>query len=231
MEYPLWKRVAAECFGTFCLVFAGTGAIVVNDVAGGVVTHVGIAATFGLVVFTMIASVGDVSGAHLNPAVTLGFFLAKRMPGNEVAPFAAGQILGAVIASLVLRLLFADHASLGATFPSGSVGQSLVLETILTTFLMFVILSVTTGAKEKGITAGMAIGGVVALAAMFGGPISGASMNPARSLGPALVSGELAMLWIYMVWPVLGAGVAVLSCRCVREPGCCDAAFPEVSGS
>jgi aquaporin Z len=179
----------------------------------------------------MIAAVGDISGAHLNPAVTLGFFLAKRMPGNEVAPFAAGQIAGALAASLTLRFLFADHASLGATFPSGPVAQSVVLEVILTTLLMFVILNVTTGAKEKGITAGMAIGGVVALAALFGGPVSGASMNPARSLGPALVSGELGMLWVYMVGPVLGAGVAVLSCRCVRERGCCDTVRAEVSGS
>ena len=215
------KRLGAEWLGTFSLVFAGTGAIIVNDLSGGAVTHVGVVLTFGLVVFTMIAAVGDVSGAHFNPAVTLGFFLARRLPWSAVAPYAASQAAGALAASLLLRFLFPAHAGLGATIPSGAIAQSLVLEILLTAILMFVILSVTTGAKERGITAGLAIGGVIALAALFGGPISGASMNPARSLAPALVSGQVFALWVYVVGPALGAGLAVAACGCVREPGCC----------
>src|SRR6516162_7939582 len=148
------RKLAAEGLGTFALVFAGTGAIVINDVSGGAVTHVGIALTFGLVVLAMIYAVGDVSGAHLNPAVTLGFFAARRFEARRVVPYIASQCLGAVLASLVLRLLFPLHATLGATLPAGDAGQSFVLEAILTFILMFVILSVSTGPKEKGIMAG-----------------------------------------------------------------------------
>lgn len=225
------NKLGAECLGTFCLVFAGTGAIVINDVSGGGVTHVGIALTFGLIVFAMIAAIGDVSGAHLNPAVTLGFFLARRLPGSAVAPYVASQLGGAVLASLTLRVLFPAHAGLGATLPSGPILQSLVLEAWLSTTLMFVILSVTTGAKEKGITAALAIGSVIGLGALFAGPVSGASMNPARSLAPALVSGQWNALWIYLVGPTLGAGLAVPICRCVRERGCCGAVSAEVADS
>jgi aquaporin NIP len=221
MEFPMSKRLGAECLGTFCMVFAGTGAMVVNDVSGGAVTHVGIALTFGLVVFAMIAAVGDVSGAHLNPAVTCGFFFARRFPGIAVAPYVVSQIVGAVLASVTLRMLFPSHPGLGGTIPSGSTFQSLVIEMLLTATLMFVILSVTTGAKEKGITAGIAIGGVIALEALFAGPVSGASMNPARSLAPALVSGQLHAVWLYLIGPTVGAGLAVLSCKCIRDPGCC----------
>ena len=153
----------------------------------------GVALTFGLVVMAMIYAVGDVSGAHLNPAVTCGFWLARRFPGRAVVPYVLSQLAGAVLASLVLRLLFPHHPTLGATLP-GRCGpapcfQSFVLEVVLTAILMFVILSVACGAKEKGLMAGIAIGGVVGLEAMFAGPICGASMNPARSLAPALVSG------------------------------------------
>jgi aquaporin NIP len=215
------KPYIAETFGTFTLVFAGTGAIVVNDVSGGTVSHVGIALTFGLVVMAMIYAVGDVSGAHLNPAVTLGFFLGRRFPGNRVVAYIASQCAGALLASGLLRLLFPSHATLGATSPAGAAGQSFVLEFVLTLILMFVILSVSTGAKEKGITAGIAVGGVIGLEALFAGPICGASMNPARSLAPALVSGELGNLWIYLAAPVLGAAAAVVACRCVHESPCC----------
>lgn len=217
------KRYLAEAIGTFALVFAGTGAIVVDDVSGGVVTHVGVALTFGLTVMTMIYAVGDVSGAHLNPAVTLGFWIARRLPGREVGPYVGAQLAGALLASGALAVVFADHPSLGATTPGAGLGAVLVLEVVLTFFLMFVILGVATGAKEKGVMAGVAVGATVALAALFGGPISGASMNPARSLGPALVSGELGGLWIYLVCPVVGAALAVLACRGVREEGCCRA--------
>lgn len=213
----------AEIFGTFALVFAGTGAIVINDVSGGTVTHAGIALTFGLVVLSMIYAVGEVSGAHLNPAVTIGFFLARRFPGRRVLPYIISQCAGAFLASELLHLLFPSSATLGATLPAGSAVQSFILEYVLTLLLMFVILSVSTGAKEKGITAGIAVGAVIAFEAMFAGPISGASMNPARSLAPAVVSGHLASLWVYLVAPVLGAATAVLTCRCIHDSPCCSA--------
>jgi aquaporin Z len=215
------KKIAAELLGTFALVFAGTGAIVINDVSGNTVTHVGIALTFGLIVLAMIYAVGDVSGAHLNPAVTLGFFLARRFEGWWVMPYIASQCLGAFLASFTLRLMFPTHSTLGATLPAQGEIQSFVLELILTLLLMFVILSVSTGSKEKGILAGVAVGSVIALEALFAGPISGASMNPARSLAPAVVALRLDSLWVYLTAPILGACAGVLACRCVQEPGCC----------
>ena len=216
-----FKRYIAEIIGTFALVFAGTGAIVINDLSGGVVSHVGIALTFGLIVMTMIYTVGDISGAHLNPAVTLGFVAARRMQATEGARYIGSQLVGAILASIVLRLLFPSHPTLGMTLPAGSALQSFVLELLLTAILMLVILSVSVGAKEKGITAGIAIGGVIALEAMFAGPICGASMNPARSLGPALVTANFTSLWIYLAAPVAGALLAVPLCICVRERDCC----------
>jgi aquaporin Z len=215
------RKLAAELFGTFALVFAGTGAIVINDVSGGTVSHVGIGLTFGLIVLAMIYAVGDVSGCHLNPAVTLGFFVARRFEGRWVVPYIGSQCLGAILASTTLRLMFPTNATLGATLPAGDGLQSFVLEFILTLILMFVILSVSTGSKEKGILAGVAVGSVIALEALFAGPISGASMNPARSLAPALVSLRIDSLWIYLAAPVLGALASVAACRCVQEPGCC----------
>jgi aquaporin Z len=217
------KRCVAEAIGTFALVFAGTGAIVINEVSNGAITHAGIALTFGLVVLAMIYTLGDISGAHLNPAVTLGFWTARRLPGRDVVPFIVSQILGAISASLVLRILFPGNRLLGATLPAGSEAQSFILEFILTLLLMLTILSVSTGAKEKGITAGIAVGSVIALEAMFAGPISGASMNPARSLAPALVSVHPQHLWIYLIAPILGSATAKLACRCIREKGCCRA--------
>jgi aquaporin NIP len=215
------RKLAAEALGTFALVFAGTGAVVINGESGGDVSHVGIALTFGLIVLAMIYALGDVSGCHINPAVTLGFFAARRFEGRWVVPYIAAQCVGAVLASLTLRLLFPTNEALGATVPRGSFAQSFVLETILTFLLMFVILSVSTGAKEKGITAGVAVGSVIALEALFAGPISGASMNPARSLAPAVVAVHLESLWIYLAAPVLGAGLGVLACLCVQDKGCC----------
>ncbi|HTG81900.1 MAG TPA: aquaporin [Geobacteraceae bacterium] len=209
------RRYLAEMIGTFALVFAGTGAIVINDVTAGKITHVGIALTFGLVVMAMIYAVGDVSGAHLNPAVTLGFWSAGRFPRTEVVPYIGFQTAGALLASTILRLLF-THPNLGATLPAGSASQSFVLEAILTFLLMFVIMNVAHGSKEKGIVAGAAIGGVVGLEALFAGPICGASMNPARSLAPALVSGQLDHLWIYLTAPVLGAVLAIFAFKGVH---------------
>ncbi len=220
------QRFAAEAIGTFALVFAGTGAIVVNDVSGGALTQVGIALTFGLVVTAMIYTVGDVSGAHLNPAVTVGFWLARRLPRCEIAPYVGSQLAGAGAASLLLRALFPDHSTLGSTAPSGPVLQSFVFEIVLSWLLMFTILSVSTGAKEKGVTAGIAIGCVVGLEALFAGPICGASMNPARSLAPALASGQLEHLWIYVAAPLLGAALAVPCCRIARGADCCAEATP-----
>jgi len=216
------KRISAEFIGTFALVFAGTGAIVINEVSGGTITHVGIALTFGLVVLAMIYTFGDISGAHLNPAVTLGFWAARRMPAREVPLYVLSQILGAIAASVMIRFLFPNSRLLGATLPAGSEIQSFVLEAILTFLLMLTILNVSTGAKEKGITAGIAVGSVIALEAMFAGPISGASMNPARSLAPALVSLHFDHLWIYLTATVIGAVFAVFACRCVQQTGCCD---------
>ncbi len=216
------RRYAAEAIGTFGLVFAGTCAIVVDDLSGGAVTHVGVSLAFGLVVMAMIVAVGDVSGAHLNPAVTLGFFLARRLPGAQVLPYVASQCLGALLASALVRTAFPTHAGWGSTLPAGGLAASFLLETLLTFFLMSVILGVATGARERGVLAGLAIGAAVALGALVGGPISGASMNPARSLGPAVMSGSLGVMWLYTLAPALGAGLAVVGCRCVRGAACCS---------
>jgi aquaporin NIP len=214
------RKYAAEFIGTFALVFAGTGAIIINDVTGGAVTSVGVGLTFGMIVLTMIYAVGDVSGAHLNPAVSLGFFAARRLEGKMVLPYVVSQFSGALAASLFLRGLFPQHSTLGATVPAGPAFQSLLLEIMLTALLMFVILNVSVGVKERGITAGIAVGSVIALEALFAGPISGASMNPARSFAPALVSQHLSFLWIYLLAPVAGALLGIVGCRCVRKDCC-----------
>jgi len=210
------RKLLAELLGTFTLVFAGTGAIVINAASHGAIGHAGIALTFGLVVLAIIYTFGDVSGAHLNPAVTVAFAVARRFAWRDVPGYLGAQITGALAASLLLRVLYPEDATLGATLPAGSEMQSFVLEVVLTAILMLTILSVSTGAKEKGITAGIAIGGVVGLEAMFAGPACGASMNPARSLAPALVSGHLEHLWLYLVATVLGALIAVPLCIGVR---------------
>lgn len=218
------KKLAAEFLGTFGLVFAGTGAIVINGASGGAITHVGVSITFGLIVLTMIYTFGDVSGSHLNPAVTTAFAAARRFSWREVPGYVLAQIAGALAASSLLRFLFPADEKLGTTLPAGSVAQSFILEIVLTFLLMLVILSVSTGAREKGITAGIAIGAIIGLEAMFAGPICGASMNPARSLAPAVVSGHVQFLWVYVLAPVIGALLAVPACRAYREEGCCAAA-------
>ena len=217
------KPLFAEFLGTAALVFAGTGAIIVNDVSGGAITHAGIALTFGLIVLAMIYTFGDISGAHFNPAVTIAFCAARRFEAARVVPYGVAQIAGALAASLLLRVLFPEHPTLGATLPAGPASQSFIFEVVLTFLLMLVVLSVSTGAKEKGITAGIAIGALIALEAMFAGLICGASMNPARSLAPAIVSGNKTALWLYLAAPVIGALLAVPACVGVREPGCCRA--------
>ena len=215
------RKLLPEFIGTFALVFAGTGAIVINHASGGAITHPGIALTFGLIVLAMIYTFGDVSGAHFNPAVTTAFAAARRFPWREVPGYLVAQVLGAFAASGLLRFLFPADDKLGATLPAGPEMQSFVLEVVLTFILMLVILSVSTGAKEKGITAGIAIGAVIALEAMFAGPICGASMNPARSIAPAVVSGHLEHLWLYLAGPLLGALLAVPVVCIVRPADCC----------
>lgn len=213
------KKYLAEFIGTFALVFCGTGAIIINQETGGAITQVGIAMTFGLIVMCMIYTFGEISGAQFNPAVTIGFALSGRFEKKEVAPYIASQIAGAFLATLVLKFLFPANANLGATLPAGSQMQSFVLEVILTFLLMLVILNVSQGSKETGLFAGIAIGGTVLLEAMFAGPICGASMNPARSLAPAVVSGNVGDLWIYLVAPVLGAVLAVFTWKALHPKG------------
>ena len=216
MKHP--NRYLAELIGTFGLVFCGTGAIVINEVSGGVVSHVGIAFTFGLIVTAMIYSIGDISGAHINPAVTIAFWVAGKLSKKEVIPYIIAQFIGAIFASGLLRFLFPEAKTMGETLPSGSPGQSFVLEIILTFFLMFVIINVATGSREVGIMAGLAIGLTVLLEALFAGPISGASMNPARSLGPALIDLNFQHLWIYLTAPVIGAIGSIYAWKITREP-------------
>jgi aquaporin NIP len=223
------KKVGAEMVGTFALVFAGCGAIMVDTMTGGTISHVGIGLVFGLVITVMIYATGHISGAHFNPAVTLAFASVGRFPWRQVPAYIIGQSAAALLASAMLYLLLGPVAHMGATMPSGSATQSLVLEAILTFFLMFVITAVATDGRAVGEMAGLAIGGTVALAAIFAGPICGASMNPARSLAPALVDGNLSHLWIYIVGPIAGALLGAWTYRLVRctdenqsaADGCC----------
>jgi aquaporin Z len=213
------KKYTAEFIGTFAMVFCGTGAIVINETTNGAVSHVGIAITSGLIVMAMIYTLGSISGSHINPAVTIAFAVVKKFPAKEVLPYIIFQIAGAFSASLVLKFLFPENLLLGSTIPAGSEMQSFILELILTFLLMFVILNVSHGSREQGIMAGIAIGSVVLLEAMFAGPISGASMNPARSIAPAFVSGHLEHLWIYISAPLAGSLLAVVVCNYFKMPG------------
>ncbi len=210
------NKFIAETIGTFTLVFCGTGAIVIDEISGGTVGHLGIAFTFGLIVTAMIYSIGEKSGAHINPAVTLAFWVAKKMEAKEVLPYIIAQIIGAIFASGLLKLLFPDTSTMGETLPTGSPMQSFILEIILTFFLMFVIINVATGSKEVGIMAGLAIGITVLLEALFAGPISGASMNPARSIGPALLNLNFNHLWIYLVAPPIGAVLSIFAWKLIK---------------
>ncbi len=210
-------RLAAEFVGTFGLVFAGAGAVIINEVTGGTVTHVGIGLTFGLIVMVMIYAFGHVSGAHLNPAVTLAFAAGRHFPWPLVPRYWAAQLGGGITASLVLRALFGDIAHLGATLPFGSAQQSFGLEIVLTLILMVVITSVATDTRAVGQAAAIAIGGTIGLEAIFAGPISGASMNPARSLAPAIVSLTWQDQWLYVAGPAIGAVAGVLIYNWVRQ--------------
>ena len=216
------KKYIAEFIGTFSMIFCGTGAMIVNEVTGGEVTHVGIAITWGLIVMAMIYAFGETSGAHFNPAVTIAFAYAKKFSWREVPKYIITQILGAFAASLILWFLFPASENLGATIATVDVWRAFVLELLLTFFLLVVIINVSTGSKEIGIIAGIAIGAVVLLEAMFAGPITNASMNPARSIAPARVSGKMQHLWMYILAPIIGAILAVISCKLVKEDNCCD---------
>jgi aquaporin Z len=216
------KKYISEFIGTFSMIFCGTGAMTINEVTGGDVTHVGIAMTWGLIVMAMIYAFGETSGAHFNPAVSIAFAYAKKFSWREVPKYILAQVLGAFAASLLLWFLFPSSEILGATIPTVDVWRAFVLEFLLTFFLMVVIINVSTGSKEIGAVAGIAIGAVVLLEAMFAGPITNASMNPARSIAPAFVSGNLQHLWMYIIAPILGALLAVVSCKMVKEENCCD---------
>jgi aquaporin NIP len=211
------RRAGAECIGTYALVTAGCGAIVVDRLTGSL-AHFGVAFTFGLIIMVMIAAAGHLSGAHFNPAVTLAFTFTRHFPWRDVPLYIGAQLLGAIGGALTLQLLFGTIANLGATAPTGSVVQSLGLEILLTAVLMFVIISVATDTRAVGQLAALAIGGTVALGALWGGPISGASMNPARSFGPALVSGAWQDHWVYWLGPIIGAVLGALAYQWLRTP-------------
>jgi aquaporin NIP len=208
------KKSLSEFLSTFFLVFAGTGAIVINQESNGAVTHVGIALTFGLVVAAMIFSFGQYSGAHMNPAVTIALAIGNKFPVREIPLYIISQLGGALAASLLLHMLFPLNELLGATLPSGSVSQSFILEIVLTFFLMFSILSTT---RNENQYAGFIIGFVVLLEAMFAGPICGASMNPFRSLAPAIISGHLSEIWIYLSAPLAGAVLAMFTFKFIEK--------------
>jgi MIP family channel proteins len=212
---PLARALVAEAIGTFALVFAGAGAVMV-DAKTHLLGHVGVAITFGLVIMAMIYAVGHISGAHFNAAVTFAFALTRHFPWRRAAGYWLAQFVGAVTAAALLRGSLGNIAHVGATLPSGSQAQSFLWELVMTFFLMFVILAVATDTRAVGEAAAIAIGGTIGLNAMFGGPISGASMNPMRSIGPALVSGDLHALWLYIVAPLLGASLGGLAYQFVR---------------
>ena len=219
------RALVAEAIGTFALVFAGCGAIMV-DAKTQALGHVGVAITFGLVIMFGIYAVGHISGAHFNPGVTFAFAVSRHFPWSRAVGYWGAQLIGAIAAAALLRGSLGNVASVGATLPSGSQGQSFLWELVLTFFLMFVVMAVATDTRAVGEAAAIAVGGTVGLDAMFGGPISGASMNPARSTGPALVSGNLHALWLYLVAPICGALLAALAYQFVRGEHADRAAEP-----
>jgi aquaporin NIP len=212
----LARALVAEAIGTFALVFAGCGAIMV-DAKTGALGHLGVAFSFGLVIMVMIYAVGHISGAHFNPAVTLAFTLTRHFPWTRAATYWGAQLVGALLAAALLRGSLGDLAHVGATLPSGSQGQAFLWELVLTFFLMLVIMAVATDSRAVGEAAAIAIGGTVGLDALFGGPITGASMNPARSIGPAVVSGDLHALWLYILAPAVGAALAGQTNQFLRD--------------
>jgi MIP family channel proteins len=210
------KRSIAEFVGTFALVFAGTGSIIVNEVTDGSVTSLGVSIVFGLVVMVMVYAIGHVSGAHINPAVSLSFAVIRHFPFRDLLPYWLAQILGGVAASLTLLFIFGSGTSLGVTLPSGYPWQSFIMEFMLTFLLMFIIVSVATDVRAVGGAAAIAIGATIGLGSIFAGPISGGSFNPARSFGPALISGNFASHWIYWLGPMSGAVFGAVTYKFIK---------------
>ncbi|WP_075590649.1 aquaporin [Labilibacter marinus] len=212
------NKYISELIATYALIFFGSGAIIINTTSGGLLTHLGVAIAFGVVVMALIYGFGETSGCHINPAVTLAFWYAGTFPGKQVLPYIIFQAIGAFLASLTLKILFPDQEFLGGTLPAGTAMQSFVIEIILTFFLMLVVINVATGSKEVGTLAGIAIGGIVLLEALVFGPITGASMNPIRSLAPAIVSGKLQHIWVYLSAPIIGALLAIMVYKIMVKP-------------
>ncbi|RED48235.1 MIP/aquaporin family protein [Seonamhaeicola aphaedonensis] len=217
------KQYLSETIGTFTMIFCGCGAMTINEITGGAISHVGLAATWGLIVMAMIYAFGEISGAHFNPAVTIGFAFAKKFPWKNVPKYVFFQAIGAIFAIFLLWFLFPESQFLGETTPAKGfpVFKAAILEFLLTFFLMIVIINVSTGSKEIGIMAGIAIGGVILLEAIFAGPMTKASMNPIRSIAPAIFTGNFQYLWLYITAPILGAITAVSSCKLVKDEQCC----------
>lgn len=217
------KKYIAELIGTFTMIFCGCGAMTVNEITGGSISHVGVAITWGLVVMSMIYAFGEISGAHFNPAVTFGFAYAKKFPWKDVPKYFIAQAIGAFLAIFILWFLFPESETLGSTFPAEGFEpyKAFVFEILLTFFLMVVIINVSTGSKEIGTMAAIAVGSIILLEAMFAGPMTKASMNPIRSLAPAIISGNLQHLWLYLTAPFIGAFLAVISCSLVKDDNCC----------
>jgi len=218
------KKLIAEALGTFTMIFCGTGAMTINEITNGDISHVGVAMTWGLIVMAMIYAFGEISGAHFNPAVTISFAFAKKFEWTNVPKYIGAQLIGAICASALLWFLFPESLTLGETTPMEGFPayKAFIIEFLLTFFLMVVIINVSTGSKEIGTMAAIAVGAVVLLEAMFAGPITKASMNPARSIAPALFTGNYQYLWLYVTAPILGALAAVMSCKLVKEENCCD---------
>lgn len=204
------KKYVAEFIGAFAIVFFGCGAMVVDVLKDGIIGHVGVNVSFGVIVAVMIYSFGNVSGAHFNPAVTIAFYISKKFDGNKVLPYIGSQILGGIVGALFLKIIFPTTTTFGENIPAGTVFQAFALELVMTFFLMLIIHSVSTGHMEKGIMAGVAIGGYIAIEGYIAGPFSSSSMNPARSIGPAIVSGNYTLLWVFLLAPVIGATLASL---------------------
>lgn len=220
--FDAMKKALSEAFGTFALVFFGTGTAVVNEVMGGKIGAAGIALAFGLALFFIVWIFANVSGAHFNPAVTWASWLAGRFPGRMLLPYFTSQVIGATAASLALRVIFPGSVFLGTTHPSGLPLGSFLLEIFLTFILMLGILNLPSKTQWKELVAGSVVGIIVGIEAWLAGPISGASMNPVRSLAPALVSGNFRDLWIYLAGPFLGASLATFACMRLRKKDCCD---------
>lgn len=213
------RRALAEGLAAFVLVFAGCGAIVTDSVGDGALGSTGVAAVFGLVIMVMIYATGHLSGAHINPAVTIAFAVTRHFPARDAIAYVVAQLVGASAGAALLLAAWSDKpAALGATVPSVATGTALLYEIVLTALLMFVIVAVATDTRAVGAGAAIAIGGTVALDALFGGPLTGASMNPARSFGPALAAGEWTDFWVYVVGPVIGATLGAGAYQVIRTP-------------